>query len=80
MESRNYYTGCEAEIAREVVLHGRSAGWSIPYWKSEFYQSSKDAGKKAAKNLASFNIGYTDDMRGEWSQTEGGTPNTFDEV
>lgn len=52
-----------SEIAAEVVYSGRSRGWSGDIEQLE----------QLEEMLGRFNIGYTDDMYGDWEYVKGGT-------
>jgi len=56
-------------IAQEVLTNGKSEGW--------MHYDDKDLkiAKEIENQLAEFNIGCTDDMRGTWSYVKGGSNN-----
>jgi hypothetical protein len=66
--TRGYYPNAASEIAGEVVSTGRSRGWA---------GSDMELMSEIAEQLAKFNIGYVDDMWGDWAFVRGGTPNAF---
>lgn len=68
-----YRQGCEVDIASDVVATGKSAGWIVPNQENPSYRRALSVAKAVERRLASFNIGYTDDMLGEWTQVTGGT-------
>jgi len=68
VDKRPYYAGAAAEIAAEVVRKNRSRGWA---------GSDQQLMSDIAEHLARFNIGYVDDMWGEWAFVRGGTPTAF---
>jgi len=67
--SRRFFPGCEAEIASEVVENGKSEGWNTQERGDRTWKAAANAEKKLAK----FNIGYIDDMFGEWGFSRGGS-------
>ena len=69
MQSRYYNIASSdaATIASEVVGDNESTGWAA---RNEREQR---IAKVIEAILAEFNIGYTDDMLGEWSRRKGGT-------
>jgi hypothetical protein len=66
--TRKYHQGCEGEISREVVLTGKSSGWI-----AEAGDRTWGIAQQAERRLSNFNIGYVDDMFGEWGLIRGGT-------
>lgn len=70
---RNIYRpGIWVDIGCEVLSRGRSSGWVIPKIDDPMYQKVARAAMDTEMLLRKFNIGYTDDMRGEWTHVTGG--------
>lgn len=70
---RPYFKGCAAIIAREVVDTGKSLGWIVVNPNAPNYLNTYNAAKEAEMTLKRFNIGYVDDMFGEWGYERGGS-------
>ena len=77
-DTRHYHTGCESEIAAEVLSvlsGGTSTGWCARREEDGTWV----AARYAERQLSKYNIGYIDDMFGKWGYRMGGT-SFFQEV
>jgi hypothetical protein len=70
---RPYFKGCAAIIAREVVDQGKSLGWIVVNRDAPNFLNTYNAARDAETTLKRFNIGYQDDMLGEWGHERGGS-------
>lgn len=70
---RPYFKGCAAIIAREVVDTGKSQGWIVVNRDAPNFLNTYNSARDAEMTLGRFNIGYQDDMFGEWGYERGGS-------
>ena len=57
-----------AFIAQQVITHGKSVGWAMPTDAMQAHLA-----RNIEQELAKYNIGFVDPVKGVWAHKPGGT-------